>query len=113
MKKLLLTIIAFFLLAGMAVAGSQYLACDLVPSSITQSEIEITHNSTTEIVTGIVQTATDDPNVTLLLDLTGYSAGDYTFRARVAEEGGWWSEWSVPFDTSKPVSPMNLFVLSE
>ncbi len=31
--------------------------------------------------------------------------GPYTFRARVTEGGGWWSDFSVPFGATKPRSP--------
>lgn len=46
-------------------------------------------------------------------DLAGMSFGPHTFKAQAIGEGGWPSDWSDPFDTTKPENPLNLRVSGE
>lgn len=48
------------------------------------------------------------PGGVLDFDLTGRPAGKYIFRARAAGPGGWWTDWSTPFDTTKPTTAQGL-----
>lgn len=53
------------------------------------------------------------PDGYIRYDLAGMAAGAYIFRAQAIGQGGWPSDWSDPFDTMKPGSPLNLRVSSE
>jgi len=42
------------------------------------------------------------------LDLVAFTTGKYTFKVRWHDGSGWWSEWSNPFDATKPEKPLNV-----
>lgn len=95
-------ILAFLLFAaifffGVSLCDASYLACDWV-DGIAASEVEV--NGT--VIPG---TVIKDGSNMRLLDLTGYEAKNYHFRARFIGQGGFPSEWSLPFDATKPAAP--------
>lgn len=106
MKKFFGTILVLAMLffgGAVEVKADPFLVCDAPTEIITNCEVEITQGITTNIVPGICSLDADGDY--LLLDLATRPNGMHTFRARWAGEGGWWSNWSLPFDASKPGSP--------
>ncbi len=94
MKRLILAL-ALIVAFATSVYAAPFLACDW-QAGVTSSEVE---------VNGVVRAGTMTQSGTdmILLDLAGFTNGPYTFRARFVGEGGWPSDWSLPFDAVKPV----------
>ena len=54
-----------------------------------------------------------EPDGSIHYDLAGMSPGPHIFKAQAIGEGGWPSDWTDPFDTVKPTSPLNFRVSLE
>lgn len=112
MKKTLVVSLLLLLLA-IPVFAAPFLACDLPETgvTITQTKVEITTNpgasQTIQEVTGLT---TIQGTEYLLLDLATIANGKYSFRARWAEAGGWWSDYSLPFAVQKTGRPGNIHI---
>ncbi len=103
-------ILTMLLIASLAYGGP-FLACDLPASgtTITQTKVEITTNpGPSQTVMEVAGTVTVRGTDFILYDLGTLTAGKYRFRARWAEVGGLWSEYSDPFDLGKPGKPGGL-----
>jgi len=98
MKKLFITILAVFLMAG--VVGAQSLCCDAQPGIVTYT-LEIDGGSPIEGLT-FTEVADGGDTIHCIYDVSGMSIGEHTFRAIAVDTSGWESEWSVPFVARKP-----------
>jgi len=100
MKKLGFAIIGVFLIAGVAIADP-FLVADT--PTFTPVVCEVSVNGTVQQGTCAVNGAE-----IYFLDLVGFTTGKYTFKVRWHDGSGWWSEWSIPFDATKPEKPSNV-----
>lgn len=105
MKKLFSALI-FVLAFGVSVvfAAEAFLVCD------PQTEI-ITYNL--DIDGTVTNGISAQPDGSFRFDLAGMSVGAHVFKLQAKAQGGWPSDWSDPFNATKPVSPLNLRVSSE
>jgi len=96
MKTILFTVF-FVLFFALTAFAQPYLACD-PQTGITQYTIEVKKGG------AVIETATFAAlaDGSAKWDLTKYTSGAYTFRLRCADAKGWWSDWSDPFDATKP-----------
>lgn len=53
------------------------------------------------------------PDGSIYYDLASMLSGPHVFKAQAIGEGGWPSDWSDPFDTTKPETPLNFRVSLE
>ncbi len=97
-KKLLITIAAIVLLPAF-VWASPFLVCD-PQGGIIGYDVEI---NGTIVATNVVPEA----NGSIRYDLAGQTPGPYTFRLKAMGEGDYPSDWSLPFDATKPGNPGN------
>ena len=111
MKIVIGVAVFLFALVQLAVA-EPFLACDLPEAgvTITKTFVEITNVGTgiTTEVPGLAQISGANFQ---LLDLATIIPGKYRFRARWAEIGGLWSDYSVPFDATKPKATSTLRIV--
>ncbi len=103
MKKLLLTLILIFAFVGWAYA-TPFLVCDPQAGVISYN---------LDIDGAIDSNIPAQPDGSIRYDLAGMAVGAHTFKAQAKGQGGWPSDWSDPFDTVKPESPLNLRVSLE
>ena len=61
----------------------------------------------------IVPPIVAEPDGSIHYDLVGMSAGPHVFKAQAIGQGGWPSDWTLPFDTTKPTTPLNFHVSLE
>ena len=108
MKKLALTFILVLAMASVA-WGAPYLASD-IPTGVTPTISEIEVNGVVQ--PGIVQLSADGLSY-LLLDLSGFTKGIYTFRTRWHDGMNFWSDWSDPFVAGKPAKSGNVKIVGE
>lgn len=54
-----------------------------------------------------------EPDGSIHFDLDGMAVGPHIFKAQAIGQGGWPSDWTPPFDTVKPESPLNFRVSGE
>jgi hypothetical protein len=101
MKKLILIILAIPFLASISYA-SPFLVCD-PQTGVTKYEIEV--NGT---ILGQFNAETDG---SAKVDLAGYSSGSYSFRLRAMGTDNWWSDFSDPFDATKPGKVGNVRII--
>lgn len=101
MKSLVLAIALVFM-ASMAFGAS--LVCD-PQAGVTYYDVE---------VDGVViPDVPAEGDTTLLFGVDYLPAGQHNFRARAYfEQGGWSSDWSDPYDATKPGSPGNVRVVN-
>ena len=102
MKKLLL-VICFILFASSPV-WSMSLVCDPVTGAASY-EVEESIGGGTALLPGDGTIRPD--GAVELLNLNGYPAGLYVWRARAISAEGWPSEWSDPYGAGKPGVPGN------
>ena len=116
MKRFL---VLFFVFAFSVTAIAQdssagpYLACDVISGegiTISKVDVEITNTANNQ-VTVVPGTMTVRGADLLIFDLAGYAVGKYNFRARVADNTGWWSDWSDPFIAGKPAKRGNVKIV--
>jgi len=112
MRKCFLAL--FFILSVVGpVYAAPYLACDVVSGegiTISKVDVEITNTANSQ-VTVVPGTATIRGTDMLLFDLAAYPVGKYAFRARVADNTGWWSEWTDPLIAGKPAKRGNVKIV--
>lgn len=108
MKKLLLVFAIIILFPAMV--SAEWLAAGKSPDAITKVQIEKTVSGVTTVVSGVYIVRTDDVNIVNILDLTNLAPGNYRFRAQWATVSSLWSDWSDPFDATKPIKPGNVGV---
>jgi hypothetical protein len=93
MKKRML---GFFLTAVFAA----FLVCD-PQLGVTSYKLEV--NGVEDATTYLAEA---DGSAKIAVD--SYSAGNYTFRLKAIGEGGWPSDWSDPFNATKPLRSGNV-----
>ena len=102
MNKLLLTLI--ILLFPVFCFGAPFLVCDPQAGVVSYN---------LDVDGAIIEDITAQINGSIHYDLAGMSAGPHVFKAQAIGQGGWPSDWSHPFDTVKPETPLNLRVSLE
>ena len=105
-------LILLILLLPVPAFAQPYLICDYDIGTYTY-EVEETVGGTVVIKQGIgtEYTLPDGTKVTRLLDLSGYQNGNYKWRARRFGTGGLPSDWSLPFEATKPVGIGNIRII--
>ena len=102
--KRILFLLAMVLLIPSFVWAAQFLVCDL-QAGVTKYEIE---------VNGVVlPEVTAEPDGSLKWSVDHLTPGPYIFRARAVGAGGWWSDFSDPFDVNKPGKSGNVRIIKE
>jgi hypothetical protein len=112
MKKLFIGLL-FVVLFPVFVCASPFLVCDLPQTGFVPAHtiVEITTYATaTPVVTEVSGLTTAGTTEFQLLDLAGKPNGKYKFRAKWADAGNWWSDWSLPLTVMKTDAPWNLRV---
>lgn len=102
MKRILIAVL-FVLCPAMAFAWS--LVCD-PQAGVTHYDIEVNG-----VVEASMYVAEADGSVKYNIDHLG--PGPRTFRLRAYDASGWGSDWSVPFDASKPGNPGNARIVKD
>lgn len=103
MSKILLAILIVLLLSVTAFAWS--LVCD-PQSGVANYDVEV--NGT---VIAADYPAEIDGSIDYNIDHLG--PGQVTFRLRAKDVSGWGSDWSVPFDATKPGNPGNARIVKD
>lgn len=98
------TIVIYTLIIAVASAEDQYLVCSPATFPATQAQIEITKPDEAVIVVVPYGEFDSDGDVRLV-NLVEYAPGVYTFRYRLADESGWWADWSEELRAVKPGKP--------
>ena len=97
-------LVLIFLLIPVFCFAAPFLVCD-PQAGVISYNLDIDG----AITTGI----SAQPDGSIYYDLAVMSVGAHIFKAQAIGEGGWPSDWSDPFDSVKPGSPLNLRVSSE
>lgn len=108
MKKLVLILILIIGIPATA-WSSPYLAID-VPTDVTPTASKVDVNGVVE--DGIIQLSIDGLSY-LVLDLSTFPKGLYTFRISVRDDLMWWNDWSDPFTAGKPAKSGNVRIVNE
>ena len=117
MKKFLFLIFAGLLFfaapaLGQSLPPGQYLSCD-PQAGVIGYDVEVNG----EIVAENYGVQTDgsglQPDGSIMFSLNYYFPGPYTFRLRAIGAGNMRSEWSDPYDATKPESPGNSLKIQE
>lgn len=97
--------IAIYVLTIAIASAEEYLVCSSATFQATQAQIEITTSDKTTIIVVPYGEFDSDGDVQLV-NLVEYAPGAYTFRYRLADESGWFSEdWSDELRAVKPGKP--------
>ena len=99
-----ITIAIYVLTIAIASAEDQYLVCSPAQFAATQAQIEITKPDKTVIFVVPYGELDSDGDVRLV-NLVEYAPGVYTFRYRLADESGWFADWSDELRAVKPGKP--------
>ena len=54
-----------------------------------------------------------EPDGSAKINIDGYSPGNYTFRLKAVGQGEWPSDWSDPFDATKPLKSGTVRIINE
>ena len=94
-----------------SVAWADYLAVDK-PTDGTPATTQVEVNG---VVTDGICTFGSDAigDYVRILDVTTFTTGQYTFKARWHDGSGWWSDWSDPFVAGKPGVTGNARIVEE
>ncbi len=103
MKRLLVALL-LVLAFSVTVFAAPFLICD-PQAGVISYNLDIDG----AVINGILS----QPDGSIYYNLAGMSAGPHIFKAQAIGQGGWPSDWSDPFDTTKPNSPLNLRVSLE
>jgi hypothetical protein len=102
-KKKLIFIVTYMLLMFFmsgTVCADLYLAVEK-PTNGTPTTVEVDIDGV--VISGLCIFGSDAiGDYVKILDVTTFSSGTYTFKARWHEGSGWWSDWSDPFVAGKP-----------
>ena len=99
MKKLLL--ILMLVLFPVFCFAAPFLVCDPQAGVISYN---------LDIDGAIISDISAQPDGSVHYDLAGMAIGAHIFKAQAIGQGGWPSDWSDPFDATKPANPLNLRV---
>jgi hypothetical protein len=100
-----ITIAIYVLTIAIASAEEQYLVCSPAQFAATQVQVEVTTSDKTTVIVVPYGELDSDGDVRLV-NLAEYAPGAYTFRYRLADESGWFSEdWSDQLRAIKPGKP--------
>ena len=103
MRKILIAFLLVLLLPITALAWS--LVCD-PQTGVAAYEVEVNG-----VVTDPNHPAEGDGSIHYNIDHLG--PGPHIFRLRAYDASGWGSDWSLPFDATKPGSPGNAKIIKD
>ncbi len=93
-------LLALFVFLPVSAWSSPFLICD-PQKGVIAYDVEI---NGTIVASGVVA----EGDGSIRYDLTGQIPGSYTFRLKATGEGDYPSDWSLPFDATKPENPGNV-----